>query len=173
MKLRTLPETKILPQDLFFSNMYYQGTHLWYIQQIDFTYKCKRLIAIRNSKQSKRQIFLLFTSMRLWNCLLWIMFCCCFPPCYGKAVRLYFSSTTVEGMKKKPWWSCWHGCLFSHSTRIIPPAVDSHKMKRSVPGFTGTLKKVLQEKNENSNKNLRQEFLLWLSVLRIWLQQLG
>lgn len=120
-----------------------------------FTYTCKLLIAIQNSKQPKRWILLLFTSMRLWNCLPWVIFCWCFPEWYSKAVRPYFSSTTGEGMKNKPWWSRWHGCLFSHSIPIIPPAADSSKMKLSVLGFTDTLKIALQEENENSNKRLR------------------
>ena len=67
---------------------------------------------------------------------------------------------TVEGMKKKPWWNCWHGCLFSHSTQIIPPAMDSNKMKPAVPGFTDTLskkeKKNAGRKNENNNKLIWQ-----------------
>lgn len=90
-----------------------------------------------------------------WNCLLWIIFCCCSPLWYSKAVRPYFSSTTVEGMKNKPWWSCWHECLFSHSIGISPPAADSSKMKTSIPGFTDTLNKICYKRKKKAETSLR------------------
>lgn len=63
--------------------------------------------------------------------------------------------------KNKPWWICWHGCLLSHSIGIIPPAADSSKMKPSIPGFTGTLNKILlQDKKEW--KLLQESQTMWL-----------
>lgn len=100
-----------------------------------FTCKCELLIAIQNSKQPQ------------WDCET-VCFeshsAVAFPHDIAKqADRMYFSSTTVEGMKNQPWWSHWHGCLFSLSVSVIPPAADSSKMKASVPGFTDTLSKIV------------------------------
>lgn len=103
-----------------------------------------------------KQIFLLFTSMRPWNCLLWIIFCYCFSPWNSKAVRPYFSSDTVEGMKNKPWWSRWRGCLFSYSVWMIPLLLTPVKWNLQFQSLLVTPNKiVLQEKNENSSKSLR------------------
>ena len=98
--------------------------------------------------------------MWLWNCLLWIMFCCCFSPCNGKAVRPYFSSTTVEGKKKKPRWNCWHGCLsfptLLESLHLLWTPINETCGSRLCWGFWQKRKKNAERKNENNGKIIWQ-----------------
>lgn len=111
-----------------------------YLQTTDIN-KCKVVIAIQSSEKPQRLNFSVLYLSRLWSCLLWIIFCCYFLPWHSKTPIPYFSSATVERMRNKGWWSCWHGCLSLHSIGIIPPAADSIAMKSSVPGFTDTILK--------------------------------